>query len=82
MNVRFGVRTDIPFPLGDDLTERPAIAGPTSGRYKGVRGGSWKSKIIMLRTATRSGFSPDQRSATIGFRCAQSSVTNEGTGRP
>jgi formylglycine-generating enzyme required for sulfatase activity len=47
--------------------------GPTSGRYKGVRGGSWKSKIIMLRTATRSGSSPDQRSATIGFRCAQSS---------
>jgi iron(II)-dependent oxidoreductase len=46
--------------------------GPTSGRYKGVRGGSWKSKIVMLRTATRSGFSPDQRSATIGFRCAQS----------
>jgi gamma-glutamyl hercynylcysteine S-oxide synthase len=47
--------------------------GPAGGRYKGVRGGSWKSKIIMLRTATRSGFSPDQRSATIGFRCAQSS---------
>ncbi len=46
--------------------------GPTSGRYRGVRGGSWKSKIIMLRTATRSGSSPDQRSATIGFRCAKS----------
>jgi iron(II)-dependent oxidoreductase len=47
--------------------------GPAGGRYKSVRGGSWKSKTIMLRTATRSGFSPDQRSATIGFRCAQSS---------
>jgi iron(II)-dependent oxidoreductase len=47
--------------------------GPTSGRYKGVRGGSWKSKIAMLRTATRSGFNPDQRSATIGFRCALAS---------
>jgi iron(II)-dependent oxidoreductase len=46
--------------------------GPAGGRYKSVRGGSWKSKIIMLRTATRSGFGPDQRSATIGFRCAQS----------
>jgi formylglycine-generating enzyme required for sulfatase activity len=51
-------------------------AGPSNGRYKGVRGGSWKSKIIMLRTATRSGFSPDQRSATIGFRCAQSPTTS------
>jgi gamma-glutamyl hercynylcysteine S-oxide synthase len=44
--------------------------GPASGRYKSLRGGSWKSKPIMLRTATRSGAPPDQRSATIGFRCA------------
>jgi iron(II)-dependent oxidoreductase len=53
--------------------------GPASGRYKAVRGGSWKSKIIMLRTATRSGFSPDQRSATIGFRCARSSAGESAT---
>ena len=46
--------------------------GPTSGRYKSVRGGSWKSKTIMLRTATRGGSPPDQRSATVGFRCARS----------
>jgi iron(II)-dependent oxidoreductase len=44
--------------------------GPTSGRYKGVRGGSWKSKPNMLRSATRGGAAPDQRSPTIGFRCA------------
>jgi len=47
-------------------------SGPTSGRYKSVRGGSWKSKAIMLRTATRGGSPPDNRAATIGFRCAQS----------
>jgi iron(II)-dependent oxidoreductase len=46
--------------------------GPPSGRYKSVRGGSWKSNPIMLRTATRGGSPPDQRSATIGFRCARS----------
>jgi iron(II)-dependent oxidoreductase len=46
--------------------------GPTSGRYKGVRGGSWKSLPIMLRTATRGGAPPDQRAATVGFRCARS----------
>jgi len=51
--------------------------GPTSGRYKGVRGGSWKSNQIMLRTATRGGSAPDQRSATIGFRCAQSPVRED-----
>ncbi|TKB65961.1 MAG: formylglycine-generating enzyme family protein [Nitrospira sp.] len=49
--------------------------GPTAGRYKGVRGGSWKSKQVMLRSATRGGAAPDQRSATIGFRCARSSTS-------
>ncbi|THJ21957.1 MAG: formylglycine-generating enzyme family protein [Nitrospira sp. CG24E] len=49
--------------------------GPPGGRYKGVRGGSWKSHRIMLRTATRGGASPEQRSATIGFRCAKSSIS-------
>ena len=46
--------------------------GPKRGRYKSVRGGSWKSRPIMLRTATRGGAFPDQREATIGFRCAKS----------
>jgi iron(II)-dependent oxidoreductase len=45
--------------------------GPAGGRYKAVRGGSWKSKPAMLRTATRNGAAPDQRSPTIGFRCAR-----------
>jgi len=45
--------------------------GPKNGRYKSVRGGSWKSKVVMLRTATRGGAFPQQREATIGFRCAQ-----------
>ena len=46
--------------------------GPKSGRYKSVRGGSWKSNPVMLRTATRGGALPEERSANIGFRCAQS----------
>jgi formylglycine-generating enzyme required for sulfatase activity len=45
--------------------------GVKQGRYKVVRGGSWKSTPVMLRTATRSGASPGQRAATIGFRCAR-----------
>lgn len=52
--------------------------GPPSARYKSVRGGSWKSKTIMLRTATRGGSPPDQRSATIGFRCARSHMAAPG----
>ncbi len=47
-------------------------SGPPAGRYKSVRGGSWKSKPVMLRTATRGGATPEQRSSTIGFRCARS----------
>jgi len=46
--------------------------GPHTGRYKVVRGGSWKSAPALLRTATRGGASPDQRSATVGVRCARS----------
>ncbi len=45
-------------------------AGPATGRYKVTRGGSWKSAPALLRSATRSGAAPDQRAATIGFRCA------------
>lgn len=48
--------------------------GPANSRYKGVRGGSWKSKPMMLRTATRSGAPPEQRAATVGFRCAASAA--------
>ena len=46
--------------------------GPREGRYRGIRGGSWKSRPMMLRTATRSGSPPEQRAATTGFRCAAS----------
>ncbi len=47
-------------------------AGPATGRYRSVRGGSWRSNPDMLRAATRGGALPDQRAATIGFRCARS----------
>ncbi len=46
--------------------------GPKDGRYKAVRGGSWKSQPQMLRNPTRSGAYPNARKATIGFRCAKS----------
>ncbi|MBM4120409.1 MAG: formylglycine-generating enzyme family protein [Nitrospira sp.] len=54
------------------ITPNRNPAGPRDGRYRGVRGGSWKSKPMMLRAATRSGAPPDQRAATVGFRCAAS----------
>ena len=45
--------------------------GVEHGRYKVVRGGSWKSAPVLLRTATRSGALPQHRAATIGFRCVK-----------
>lgn len=44
--------------------------GPARGRYRVVRGGSWRSDPVMLRVATRNGASPETRRETIGFRCA------------
>ena len=46
--------------------------GPQVGRYKSVRGGSWRSRPQLLRTATRNGATPTTRSSNIGFRCARS----------
>ena len=46
--------------------------GPAEGRYKVVRGGSWRSHAPMLRAATRGGALPEQRAPTVGFRCARS----------
>jgi formylglycine-generating enzyme required for sulfatase activity len=45
--------------------------GAKTSRYKSVRGGSWKSNPAVLRSATRNGAVPEQRAATIGFRCAK-----------
>jgi len=46
--------------------------GPEEGRYKSVRGGSWRSRPELLRTATRNGALPTNRSPNVGFRCAKS----------
>ena len=46
--------------------------GPEVGRYKSVRGGSWRSRPQLLRTATRNGANPSTRSPNVGFRCAKS----------
>jgi len=46
--------------------------GSNVGRYKSVRGGSWRSRPQLLRTATRNGAVPSTRSPNVGFRCAKS----------
>ncbi len=50
--------------------------GSDVGRYKSVRGGSWRSRPQLLRTATRNGAVPSTRSPNVGFRCAKSAKSN------
>ncbi|MCY4613394.1 MAG: SUMF1/EgtB/PvdO family nonheme iron enzyme [Nitrospira sp.] len=50
--------------------------GSEAGRYKSVRGGSWRSRPQLLRTATRNGATPATRSPNIGFRCARTLSSN------
>lgn len=47
-------------------------AGPTSGDYRVLRGGSWDYDEDDLRTAIRGGFYPDYTNNKFGFRCARS----------
>lgn len=45
--------------------------GPASGTYKVVRGGTWSSPGVGLRSSKRYGYNPNVRMETIGFRCVK-----------
>lgn len=45
--------------------------GPTEGRYRVLRGGSWADVPKFLTCAHRSFSRPEERSPNIGFRCAR-----------
>lgn len=49
-------------------------AGPASGTFRIIRGGSWLSSENSLRLTGRSGEVPSIRSSYIGFRLARSSL--------
>jgi len=44
--------------------------GPDSGPSRVLRGGSWDTSPIALRTTNRFDNAPGNRDADIGFRCA------------
>ena len=46
-------------------------SGPQKGKLKTVRGGSWQSEGIGLRSANRTAYNPELRLHTIGFRCVK-----------
>ncbi len=47
-------------------------SGPASGDGRVLRGGSWNNESTVVRSAFRSGFNPDVRGGSSGFRCARS----------
>jgi formylglycine-generating enzyme required for sulfatase activity len=46
--------------------------GPTSGEYRGLRGGAWFDISVNVRAAYRGGHDPDLRNVNFGFRVAAS----------
>jgi formylglycine-generating enzyme required for sulfatase activity len=61
--------------VADRYAEYPAgpqrdPAGPSSGQSRVVRGGSWYSLEKLVRASLRDGSEPENRSFTIGLRCA------------
>jgi iron(II)-dependent oxidoreductase len=47
-------------------------AGPPTGRFKVIRGGSWHSGAMCIQTFYRNGLSPSWIDFAVGFRCAKS----------
>jgi len=47
--------------------------GPSSGRYRIVRGGSWSEYAMYTRISAREGFEPNYRRMDLGFRLASNS---------
>lgn len=52
--------------------------GPSTGKLKVVRGGSWNNEGKSLRSANRSAYNPELRLNTIGFRCVKDDGTQGG----
>lgn len=56
--------------------------GPSSGRIRVNRGGSWYGDRRSCRSANRGRCSPDSRSCLLGFRLARVSILAKGTSYP
>ena len=52
-------------------------AGPPSGQYKVLRGGSWNDRPILVRSAQRTGNTALLQTNYIGFRCAQEALLDQ-----
>jgi formylglycine-generating enzyme required for sulfatase activity len=44
-------------------------SGPTSGKYRVIRGGSWSLNYRSIRAAYRISLNPSITDSNVGFRC-------------
>jgi formylglycine-generating enzyme required for sulfatase activity len=58
-----------------DNSPKSNPAGPSSGKYRVLRGGSWYGSVDPLRAADRNADGPPDTSDDVGFRCAGLPVT-------
>jgi formylglycine-generating enzyme required for sulfatase activity len=57
------------YPSGREVNP----TGPSSGEYRGLRGGSWDDDADYVRSANRLRLLPVYRNYYMGFRCARDS---------
>jgi formylglycine-generating enzyme required for sulfatase activity len=60
---------------GDDYYVNSPVqnpSGPSTGRFKVIRGGSWHSGTMCIQTFYRNGLSPSWIDFAVGFRCVKS----------
>jgi formylglycine-generating enzyme required for sulfatase activity len=53
--------------------------GPAATKARVVRGGSWLDNPNMVRVDLRVGYPPDSAFVNLGFRCAESVLSSQGT---
>ena len=58
------------------MSDRKNPGGPALGKYRVVRGGSWFSPALDLRSVLRGPLPPVMRLNYLGFRCAVSRLTD------
>lgn len=58
-----------PIYYGNTTDKDPA--GPSNGKLKVVRGGSWNNEGSALRSGKRAAYNPELKLSNIGFRCVK-----------
>jgi formylglycine-generating enzyme required for sulfatase activity len=56
---------------GNPCSNCANLSAPSTGNYRGYRGGAWNLDTTHIRNAARSGALPESRVQNVGFRCVR-----------